>query len=314
MKTLYPAGDFFDAGFLPVSGGHTIAYWQYGNPQGAPAVYLHGGPGAGSNPATAGLFDPTRYRIVLFDQRGCGKSTPHASIENNTTWDLVADTERLREHLGIGKWLVCGGSWGSALALAYAQTHPAAVTALVLRGIFTLRRAELLWFYQEGASWIFPDLWEGFLAPIPPDERGDLLHAYHRRLTGSDRAAQLAAAKAWSRWEGQTLSLAPDNVREEEFAQDDFALAFARIENHYFVNGGFFDADGQLIARANILKDIPTTIVQGRYDIVTPMQTAWALARAMPHARLRVIGDAGHAVSEPGIITAITQATDSYLN
>lgn len=316
MQTKYAAGECFDHGALAVgsaAAGHRIAYWQYGNPDGKAAVYLHGGPGAGSSPATAGLFNPAEYRIVLFDQRGCGQSTPHASVEENTTWDLVSDIEQLREHLGIAQWLVCGGSWGSALALAYAQTHPASVRALVLRGIFTLRKEELLWFYQEGASWIFPDLWEGFVAPIPQAERGDLLHAYHKRLMGDDKAAQMQCAKAWSFWEGATLSLGQDTQREADFSQDEFALAFARIENHYFVNGGFWESDSQLIDNAARLKDIPSVIVQGRYDIVTPMHTAWALSKAMPHAQLKIIPTAGHAVSEPGIVTALTAATDQFL-
>lgn len=312
----YDVGAPFDSGFLDVGDGHRIAYKQFGNPEGKAAVYLHGGPGAGSNAATAGLFDPQRYRVVLFDQRGCGASTPHAALHANTTWHLVEDMEKLRRHLQIDKWLVCGGSWGSTLALAYAQTHPQVVTQLILRGIFTLRRAELLWFYQEGASWFFPDLWEGYLAPIPPAERGDMMSAYYRRLTGggdgADEAERLMCAKAWSKWEGATLSFAEDKAREAEFDDDDFALAFARIECHYFVHGGFMRYDGQLIAEAARLADIPAVIVQGRYDVITPARTAWDLWRQMPHAALEIVADAGHAVTEPGITAAVLAASDSF--
>lgn len=312
MKTLYEYGEPFDSGMLDVGDGHCISYRQFGNPDGRAAVYLHGGPGAGSSAETAGLFNPALYRIVLFDQRGCGASTPHAELAANTTWHLVEDMEKLRRHLGIEKWLVCGGSWGSALALAYAETHPAPVTEIILRGIFTLRRAELLWFYQEGTSWLYPDLWQQYLAPIPPAERGDMMSAYYRRLTGADEALRLACAKAWSAWEGATLSFAADAAREAHFSGDQFALAFARIECHYFVHGGFFEYDGQLLANAARLKDIPTVIVQGRYDVVTPMRTAWELAQALPSARFAVVGDAGHAVTEPGITDAIIAATDAF--
>ena len=311
-RSPYEINKPYDTGMLEVGDGHRIAYQQYGNPSGKAAVYLHGGPGAGSSAATAGLFNPRQYRIILFDQRGCGASTPHAELHANTTWHLVEDMERLRRHLQIEKWLVCGGSWGSALALAYAQTHPQPVTELILRGIFTLRREELLWFYQDGASWLFPDLWQAFIAPIPPAERGDLMSAYYRRLTGADETARLACAQAWSQWEGATLSLAQDKTREEEFGDAHFALAFARIECHYFVHGGFMKYDGQLIAEAGKLAHIPSVIVQGRYDVVTPAQTAWALKQQMPQAQWRLIEDAGHAVTEPGITAAIVEATDAF--
>jgi proline iminopeptidase len=307
---LFPEIDPYATGFLETD-GHRI-YWEAcGNPQGTPAVFLHGGPGGGCTPAHRRLFDPARYNVVLFDQRGCGRSTPHASLENNTTWDLVADIEALRTKIGAEKWLVFGGSWGSTLALAYAQTHPERVSALVLRGIFTLRRAELLWFYQEGASWLFPDKWEGFLAPIPPEERGDLIAAYHRRLTGTDRAKQIEAARAWSLWEHQTITLLPNPDYLLQTENDDYALAFARIENHYFVNKGFFE-EGQLIAKAPLLAGIPGVIIQGRYDVCTPARTAWDLHRAWPEAEFVLVQDAGHAWSEAGIRRALRAALDHF--
>ncbi|MCH9705450.1 MAG: prolyl aminopeptidase [Proteobacteria bacterium] len=312
MRTPYAPTAPFASGMLDVGDGHRIAYFQYGNPNGKPAVYLHGGPGAGSSASTASLFNPEKYHIVLFDQRGCGKSTPHAELHANTTWDLVNDIEKLRQHLKIEKWLVCGGSWGSTLALAYAESQPQSVSQIILRGIFTLRREELLWFYQHGASWLFPDLWQHYLAPIPAAERGDMMSAYYRRLTGDDAAVRLQCARAWSRWEGATLSFAADPTREDEFNDADFALAFARIECHYFVHGGFFKYDGQLIAEAARLAEIPTVIVQGRYDVVTPMKTAYELAQALPQAEFIVVPDAGHAVSETGITSAIIVATDAF--
>ncbi len=314
MMTPYPPINFFANDFLDVGDGHSLAYWQYGNPDGIAAVYLHGGPGAGSSPTMAQFFNPDKYHIIIFDQRGCGKSTPHASLHKNNTWALVEDLEKLRQHLGFKQWLVCGGSWGSTLALAYAQTHPTSVLCLVLRGIFTLRRAELLWYYQEGASWVYPDLWESFLAPIPTVEHGDLISAYYRRLTGDDKNEQLQCAKAWTMWEGSTLSLIRDASREDEFSDPHFALAFARIESHYFVNGGFMAFDGQLLENAIRLKNIPTSIIQGRYDIVTPMKTAWDLYQKMPEANFICVDDAGHAASETGIAKAIVEATDNFAN
>ena len=310
-RELYPSIDAFDAGRLPVSDLHTLHYELAGNPRGKPVVVLHGGPGGGSEPTQRRYFDPTRYRIVLFDQRGCGRSTPHAELRENTTWDLVADIERLREHLGINRWQVFGGSWGSALALAYAETHPDRVTELVLRGIFLLRKVELDWFYQEGTSALFPDAWERFVAPIPKRERDDLMSAYHRRLTGEDEAVKLACAKAWSQWEAATVSLLPAPNRIEQFADPRFALAFARIECHYFMHGGWF-RENQLIADAQRLASIPATIVQGRYDVVTPMMTAWALHRAWPEADLRIVADAGHTATEPGIVHELVSATDRF--
>ena len=311
-RQLYPPIDPYETGMLEVTGGHEIYYEQSGNPDGKVAVYLHGGPGGGCNPGQRRVFDSDKYRIVLFDQRGCGRSKPFASLEDNTTWDLVADMERLREHLGIEEWQVCGGSWGSTLALAYAQTHPGRVTELILRGIFTLRKSELDWYYQYGASRIFPDEWEKFLAPIPEDERGDLMQAYYDRLTGDDQAVQLEAARAWSMWEGSTINLYQRPGQIEHFGSEKFAVAFARIECHYFINGGWFKTDNWLIDNAGVLKGIPAVIVQGRYDVCTPMATAWDLHKAMPDAEFSIIPDAGHAFDEPGIAAALVRASDSF--
>jgi proline iminopeptidase len=274
-------------------------------------VFLHGGPGAATSPAHRRAFDPARYDVLLFDQRGCGRSTPHASLEANTTWDLVADIERLRRMVGVERWLVFGGSWGSTLALAYAETHPERVTELVLRGIFACRPAEIAWYYQEGASWLFPDLWEGFLAPIPAEERHDLVAAYRRRLTSDDPTVRLEAARAWSLWEGRTITLLPDPHVDTTFGQDEYALAFARIENHYFVHDAFLEPD-QLIRDAHRLRDIPGVIIQGRYDIATPVRTAWDLHRAWPEARFELVPDAGHAWTEPGIQHLLVAATDAF--
>ena len=298
----------FDRGRLQVSDLHSIAYYQHGNPQGLPAVYLHGGPGGGSSPRASRFFHPEHWHLVRFDQRGCGESTPHAEIRENTTWDLVADMERLREHLGFEKWFVCGGSWGSTLGLAYAERHPERVTGLIVRGIFTVRRAELLWFYQEGANWLFPDLWDEFTAPIPPAERGDLMSAYYRRLTAEDEQTRLTYARHWSRWEGATLSLRQDESRVDTFSTPDFALAFARLESHYFANAGFMEYDGQLLKEAHRLKGIPGTIIQGRYDIVTPARTAWELHKAWEDSKLVIVPDAGHSADEPGTEAAMVEA------
>jgi proline iminopeptidase len=310
--TLYPEIAPYRTGRLKVSPLHEIYFEECGNMQGKPVVLLHGGPGGGSNPLMRRYHDPARYRIVLFDQRGCGRSTPHASLEENTTWHLVDDIESLRTHLGIERWQVLGGSWGSTLALAYAETHPERVTELVLRGIFTLRRSELEWFYQEGCSWIFPDAFADFARVIPPEERDDMIAAYHARLTAADPEVQMEAARAWSAWEGKTLSLLPDAERVKRFSEDAYALAFARIECHYFINGGFFDSDDQLIANGHRLHRIPGVIVHGRYDVVTPVKIASDLAQAWPQAKLRVVPDSGHAMTEPGIVHELVAATNRF--
>jgi len=309
---MYPAIEPYAHGHLDVGHGHQV-YWELcGNPDGRPVVFLHGGPGAGCSPAHRRLFDPERYKILLFDQRGCGRSAPSACIEHNTTWDLVADIERLRaEVLGADRMVVFGGSWGSTLALAYAETHPERVRALIVRGIFLLRRAELLWFYQEGASWLFPDLWEKYQAPIPEAERGDMMAAYRLRLTGEDRRAQLEAAHAWTQWESNTITLLPDPAHQQAHTEDAAALAFARIENHYFVHDGFMD-EGQLLRDAHRLADIPGVIVQGRYDVCTPARSAWDLHKAWPRADFHLVPDAGHAFDEPGILARLLAATDHY--
>jgi proline iminopeptidase len=311
MAGLYPPIEPYDHGLLDVGDGHSI-YWEVcGNPQGQPAVFLHGGPGGGCGPEQRRLFDPGRYRVLLFDQRGCGRSRPLASLDANTTWDLVADIERLRALMGVERWLVFGGSWGSTLALAYAQTHPQRVSELVLRGIFLLRRWELLWYYQHGASLLFPDKWEGFLAPIPAEEQDDLIAAYRRRLTDPDPAEQLKAARAWSLWEGETITLLPNEGYSRQFGDEGFARAFARIENHYFVHGAWLD-EGQLLRDVGRLRDIPAVIVQGRYDIATPPASAWDLHRAWPEAEFLLVEGAGHAFSEPGIQAALLAATDRF--
>ena len=302
-----PPGEPYRTGKLAVSKLHTLYFEEYGNPTGKPIVFLHGGPGGGIHPKHRGYFDPRRWRVVLFDQRGCGRSKPHAELRENTTWDLVADIERLRRHLGIERWVVFGGSWGSTLALAYAQTHPASCKALVLRGIFMLRRSEIEWFYQHGASELFPDAWERYLEPIPVRERGDLLKAYHRRLTSRSRTVRLKAARAWSLWEGATSTLLPDPAALKRMGANRFAEAFARIEAHYFVNGGFLRREDQLLRGVGRIRHIPAAIVQGRYDVVCPARTAWDLHRAWPQARLTIVPDAGHSMGEPGIRAALTR-------
>lgn len=308
----YPSVEPYTSGRLRVSDEHEIHYEEVGNPQGKPAVFIHGGPGAGALVDDRRFFDPSAYRVVLFDQRGCGRSTPHASLMDNTTWHLVDDIERLRRYLGIDRWLVFGGSWGSTLSLAYAQTHPDSVTELVLRGIFLLRQKEINWFYQEGASALFPDLWEHYLAPIPPEERRDLVGAYYSRLTSDDETTRLVAAKAWSQWEGATISLLPNPAREAHWATDEFATAIARIECHYFYNKGFFDRDDQLLDGVPRIRHIPGVIVQGRYDVCTPVMSAWDLHKAWPEAEFRLVPDAGHTSAEPGIVHELVTATDRF--
>ena len=309
---MFPDIEPYRRGRLAVSALHTLYFEECGNPAGRPLVFLHGGPGGGIDPQHRRYFDPRKWRIVLFDQRGCGRSTPHAELRENTTWDLVADIERLRAHLGVERWLVFGGSWGSTLALAYAESHAARVRALVLRGIFLLRASEVTWFYQHGASEIYPDAWEAFLAAIPRREHGDLLRAYYKRLTSRDAKTRRAAARAWSVWEGSTSRLVSDPALIKKFTGGRFAAAFARIEAHYFVNGGFFRRDDQLLREVGRIRHIPSVIVQGRYDVVCPMRSAWDLHRAWPEAELVVVPDAGHSMSESGIRAALIAHTHGF--
>jgi proline iminopeptidase len=312
LRTQYPPIEPYDTGYLSVGDGHEIYYEQSGNPRGKPAVFVHGGPGGGGDVNARRFFDPTRYRIVVFDQRGSGRSRPHASLEANTTWHLVADMERLRLALKIDHWLVFGGSWGSTLALAYAETHPEAVSELVLRGIFLLRPVELKWFYQLGAGLLFPEEWRSFVAPIPPEERHDLLAAFHRRLMSDDAAVRLEAARAWSVWEGATSSLKPNPKREAEFGAPEFALALARIEAHYFVNRGFFSHENQLLDGVDRIRHVRGVIVHGRYDVVCPIDTAYELHRRWPEADFRIVLEAGHSAYEPGITAELVAATDRF--
>lgn len=318
-RTFYPAIEPYEAFLLPVGDGHEVYVEQSGNPDGKPVLFVHGGPGSGTSPTQRRVFDPDRYRIILVDQRMAGRSTPHASTTvdpavwaTNTTWHLVEDFERIREHLGIERWQVFGGSWGSCLALAYAQTHPERVTELVLRGIFTLRRTELEWMYERGhLEHVYPDLWQEFVAPVAPERRGEMQIAYHDLLFDPDPAVHLPAAKAWSGWEARIITVQPDEAGYRKATQDAQALSFARIENHYFVNGGFM-REGQLLAEADRVADIPTVIVQGRLDMCTPARTAFDLAAALPGAELVVVPDAGHAFSEPGTLDALVRATDAF--
>jgi proline iminopeptidase len=312
-RGLYPEAEPFSAGWLPTGGLHEIYYEECGAQHGKPVVVLHGGPGGAINTTMRRFFDPTRWRTVLFDQRGCGKSRPNASLQDNTTWTLVEDIERLRKRLGIQKWSVFGGSWGSTLALAYAIRHPERVENLVLRGVFLLTERELNWFYQDGASMLFPDAWERFCAPIPAPERGDMISAYHKRLIHADRRVQAEAAAAWSQWEGDTISLRGPEARPAKFNEVDFAIAFARIECHFFANRGFFDEDGWILKNIDRIAKIPGWIVQGRFDVVTPLESAWALKKAWAASKFEIIWDAGHASTEPGIIDALVRATDQAL-
>ncbi|KAJ3144346.1 hypothetical protein HDU89_008565 [Geranomyces variabilis] len=312
LRQPYPVIEPFDQGNLKVSDLHTI-YWEVsGNPCGKPVVYLHGGPGGGTSGDDRRFFDPAVYKIVVFDQRGSGKSTPHACLEDNTTWALINDIETLRNHLKIEKWVVFGGSWGSTLALAYSEMHPEVVKALCLRGIFMLRESELKWFYQDGASHIFPDIWDSYLEPIPVAERGNLMQAYHRRLTGDNQDEQIRCAKAWSKWECATakLYMSPENIAKAE--ADEWAVAFARIECHYFVNKGFFDRDDWILHNLHKIKHLPCVIVQGRYDVVCPARSAWDLKKNWPSAELHIIDDAGHSATEPSIKAALVEAMDKF--
>lgn len=312
MGALYPEIEPFHTGMLKVSDLHDVYYEQCGNPEGRAVVFLHGGPGGGCQDNYRRYFDPKKWRIILFDQRGCGRSTPFACLEENTTWDLVEDIEKIRKECGIENWAVFGGSWGSTLALTYAQTHPSSVTALFLRGIFMLRKKEIDWFYQSGASRIFPEAWEKYLAPIPLEERGNLLSAYHNQLTCDDEKTRKNAAVAWATWEAATSKLIPSAELIEGFGDDHFAEAFARIECHYFTNKGFFEDEDQLLTNIDKIRHIPAIIVQGRYDVVCPAESAWELHKAWPEAEYVVIDDAGHSLSEEGITNALIKATDRF--
>lgn len=307
---LYPSIAPYRHGRLRVSDLHEIYFEEAGNPDGIPVLTVHGGPGGGSSPTMRRFHNPKRYRIILFDQRGCGRSTPHAELHENTTWHLVDDIEALRKHLGIERWQLFGGSWGSTLSLAYAQRHPDRVLAMVLRGIFLMRKREIQWFYQEGCNRIFPDAYENFAAQVDPADRHDIVTAYYAKLTHDDPAVRLAAARAWSRWEGTTLSIS-ENTARAKFGSDNFAIAFARIECHYFIHGGFLDRDDLLIAGVDKIRHIPTTIVNGRYDVITPLQNAWDLITAWPEARLRIVPLAGHAMTEPGTVHELVSATEA---
>ena len=312
MRTKYPPIEPNATGFIDVGSGHKIYWEESGNPKGLPVVFLHGGPGSGTEPGHRSFFNPELYRIVLLDQRGCGKSQPHSSLIDNTTWDLVSDIEKVREHLKIGKWVVFGGSWGSTLSLAYAETHPERVLALILRGIFLCRKKELYWFYQFGAHHIFPDEWEKYIEPIPEKERGDMMAAYYRRLTSNDEAVRRRAASAWSGWEGATLKLIYDANLFLQFTEGTHADAIARIECHYFLNNSFFKTDNWLIENVSKIRKIPGVIIHGRYDIICPLENAWDLHKAWPEAQFEIIKDAGHAASEPGIADALIRATDYF--
>lgn len=312
MRDLYPAIEPYNQGKLKVSALHAIHYEESGNPQGKPVIFLHGGPGGGISPMYRQYFDPQQWRIIIFDQRGCGQSTPYAELRENTTGDLVQDIEQLRQQFEIDKWVVFGGSWGSTLALAYAQTHPERCKGLILRGIFMLRPSEIRWFYQEGANYIYPDAWEEYLKPIPIEERDDLLGAFYKRLTSEDRQVRLEAARAWSVWEASTSKLIPDQFSQQSFGRAEFAEAFARIECHYFVNRGFFERENQLLENIERIRHLPGVIVQGRYDVVCPMISAWELHQAWQSAEFIVINDAGHSVSEPGIKDALIRASDRF--
>ncbi|HMO79319.1 MAG TPA: prolyl aminopeptidase [Pyrinomonadaceae bacterium] len=310
MKTLYPEIEPFESGMLKVSDIHEIYWERVGNPEGIPVVFLHGGPGGGLIPMYRQFFDPEAYHVILFDQRGSGQSTPHAELRENTTWDLISDIEALREKFGIDKWYVFGGSWGSTLSLAYGINHPDRCLGLILRGIFLTRKKELDWFYQYGASEIFPDFWERYRDAIPDHERGDFMTAYHKRLTSDNETVRLSAARAWSTWEGATSKLFPDQELVDHWEGEHEALSLARIESHYFVNGSFFPGDNYLLDNVNKIRHLPIVIVQGRYDVVCPMRSAWELHQALPEADFIVVPDSGHSVSEKGITSALVDAMD----
>jgi len=312
MKQLYPEIEPYNQFDLKVSDLHTIHVEESGNINGKPVIFLHGGPGGGIEPVYRQYFDPEKWRIIVFDQRGCGQSTPHAELQENTTWDLIADIEKIRQHLEIDKWVVFGGSWGSTLSLSYGITHPDRCKALVLRGIFMIRKKEINWFYQDGTSNIYPDAWEHYLRPIPEDERNDLVAAYYTRLTSNDDSVRIEAAKAWSIWEASTSKLIQSEESIHAFEDAKVAEAFARIECHYFTNRGFFDTDEWLLENVDKIRHIPTVIVQGRYDVVCPMISAWELHRAFPEADFEIVQDAGHSMTEKGIAAKLVEYTDKF--
>ncbi len=312
MRRPYPPIEPYNSGFLKMDEVHTLYFEESGNPKGSPIIFLHGGPGSGTDANHRCYFDPQTYRIILFDQRGCGKSTPHACLEKNTTWDLVSDIEKIRKHLGIDKWIVFGGSWGSTLSLAYAQAHPDHVKGLIVRGIFLSREKELQWFYQYGAHHLFPDEWEKFLLPIPENERSDMISAYYKQLTSNDSEIRMRAAKAWSGWEAATVKLVFDPVFFSKFNADDHAVAVARIECHYFMNNSFFPTDNYLLENVSKIWPIPGIIIHGRYDVVCPVENAWELHKAWPEATLEIVPATGHAASEVGITDALVRATDLF--
>ncbi|MEO1207081.1 MAG: prolyl aminopeptidase [Pseudomonadota bacterium] len=309
---LFPPLQPLQTGLLDVGDGHCIYFEDCGNPNGQPVVMIHGGPGAGSNPQMRRFHDPSVYRIILFDQRGCGRSRPHASLEANTTWHLVSDMERLRIYLGIDRWQLFGGSWGATLALAYAQTHPQRVSSMILRGVFLMRQTELDWFYLDGCNRLFPDAYEAFIAPLSIEERSDVIASYYHRLTHPSDAIRMPAAKAWSHWEASTLSLTPQSKRRRLFEHDTFALAFARIECHYFINRGFMSYDGQLLQNMDRLAGTPITVINGRYDVITPLKSAWDLCAALPSIDLQIIEGAGHAMTEPATSKALVRAAQEH--
>jgi proline iminopeptidase len=312
MKTKYPPIEPYQISHLDVGGGHLLYIEESGNPKGIPVLFVHGGPGSCTNEGHRCFFNPKLYRIILFDQRGCGKSFPHASLEANTTWDLVSDIEKIRVFLKVDTWVVFGGSWGSTLSLSYAETHPSRVRALIIRGIFLGREKELRWFYQFGAHHIFTDEWEKFIDPIPKEERGDMLKAYYSRLTSHDPSVRKQAARSWTIWETVNLRLVFDPSLFAEFTQEEHADALARVECHYFLHRCFFKTDNWLIEHVNQIRHIPAVIIQGRYDMVCPFESAWELHKAWPEAKFEVIPDAGHVASEPGITDALIRATDHF--
>ena len=312
MKSLYPEIEPYNEFNLKVSDLHTIHVEESGNKNGKPIIFLHGGPGGGTEPVYRQYFNPEKWRIIIFDQRGCGQSTPLSELQENTTWYLVDDIEKIREHLGIDKWIVFGGSWGSTLSMSYAILHPNHCRGLILRGIFLIRKKEIAWFYQEGASYIYPDAWEKYLSPIPENERYDLVSAYYKRLTSNNESIRLEAAKTWADWEASTSKIFPSNVSLHKFDDLKVAEAFARIECHYFINGGFFESDKWILENADAVKNIPTVIIQGRYDVVCPTISAWELHKKLPQADFHIIQDAGHSMTEEGIAAKLVEYTDKY--